>query len=352
MRQIPVILALFPFFLALGCVDYHGWEWESVPGMQCRDGSGTGLGVRRVPSSNDLVIYLQGGGSCFNAQSCGSNRDSYGQNQFLNWAQGDGADRGMFERNNPNNPVGGWNMVFVPYCTGDVHLGDATDVTVPGVAGTQQFVGHNNVAVALLAIANEAPGALDQLLLVGTSAGGFGAPPNTFQVAQAFPEADLTVVSDSGPLLDDDDVFAPCLQLLWRNLWGLDSHLAATCPACLGPDGDGMVNLYPTLSADFPGAAFGLISHTQDDVHRGNFSFGLNDCTGGPKISGEAFEAALLQTRDDFLVPEANGSSYLKPGDGHGMLLGGNFDGSEVGGVTLAEWLTDVVNGSGSHVGP
>ena len=32
---------------------------------------------------------------------------------------------GIFNRLNPTNPIRDWNMVYVPYCTGDIHGGDA-----------------------------------------------------------------------------------------------------------------------------------------------------------------------------------------------------------------------------------
>ncbi|MBL1135963.1 MAG: hypothetical protein HND46_11645 [Chloroflexi bacterium] len=31
---------------------------------------------------------------------------------------------GIFDLENPENPFADYNMVFVPYCTGDVHIGN------------------------------------------------------------------------------------------------------------------------------------------------------------------------------------------------------------------------------------
>jgi len=49
------------------------------------------------------------------------------------------------------NPVADWSYIYVPYCTGDVHGGNATG-SVPGVTGTQDFAGYTNVTQYLARI--------------------------------------------------------------------------------------------------------------------------------------------------------------------------------------------------------
>ena len=34
--------------------------------------------------------------------------------------------RGIFDRSNPENPFKDFSVIVVPYCTGDVHIGDAS----------------------------------------------------------------------------------------------------------------------------------------------------------------------------------------------------------------------------------
>src|SRR5277367_3655623 len=45
------------------------WTWVPVDGALCRDGSSTGFGVS-LGTSNNLMIFLEGGNACFNYQSC------------------------------------------------------------------------------------------------------------------------------------------------------------------------------------------------------------------------------------------------------------------------------------------
>ena len=55
----------------------------------------------------------------------------------------------MFNRGNARNPVKDWNFVYVPYCTGDVHLGTKDNGMVEGVDGAQHFVGRLNMKAFL-----------------------------------------------------------------------------------------------------------------------------------------------------------------------------------------------------------
>lgn len=64
------------------------WEWVEVAGATCRDGSPAGFGVRRSTTSDRVVIYLEGGGACFNGESCLANPAAFGAADFATWASG------------------------------------------------------------------------------------------------------------------------------------------------------------------------------------------------------------------------------------------------------------------------
>ncbi|NUO54074.1 MAG: hypothetical protein HOV80_34950, partial [Polyangiaceae bacterium] len=161
------------------------WTWVDVPDALCRDGSPTGFGVRLNPDSDRLFIYFEGGGACFNSMSCGVNPSSYGELNFSGFANG-GGQGGIFDADNEANPLRDWNVVYIPYCTGDVHAGDATDVDVPGFNAPQgqSFVGYRNVGLYLKRIVPTFPD-VSKVLVTGSSAGGFGATYNFDRIAQA-----------------------------------------------------------------------------------------------------------------------------------------------------------------------
>src|SRR5690606_9065497 len=112
--------------------DWGRWNWFDFPDASCRDGSDAGIWVR-FGEGKGLVIYLEAGGACFNELTCANNPANYDP-WYAPWS-----GLGIFHEDPALNPVGDWNFVVVPYCTGDVHAGDRSDVEVPGVEGVQQF---------------------------------------------------------------------------------------------------------------------------------------------------------------------------------------------------------------------
>lgn len=56
--------------------DTGSWIWIPVEDSLCRDGSTTGVGVRILPDASALMIYLQGGGACYDAKSCEQNANA------------------------------------------------------------------------------------------------------------------------------------------------------------------------------------------------------------------------------------------------------------------------------------
>lgn len=89
------------------------WVWVDFPEATCRTGTPTGIGVRYGTSDN-LLIYLQGGGACFNTLTCLNNPGSYDIGDFTAWS-GSWGRWGLFNQDRPENPVGDWNVVYIPY---------------------------------------------------------------------------------------------------------------------------------------------------------------------------------------------------------------------------------------------
>ena len=134
------------------------WVWIPREDTVCRDGSKTGIGVRLLPDAKAVMIYLQGGGACYDAKSCEQNANApiaganFSRAKFDAWVDVFG-NQGVFNTQNPSNPVARWNHICIPYCTGDLYGGDRGNATIPDVPGTQQFVGFRNVRHILKIVA-------------------------------------------------------------------------------------------------------------------------------------------------------------------------------------------------------
>ena len=142
--------------LADGTAGAAGWE-QIVPGgdCQCSDGSEFSFWVREA-NPEKVVLFLQGGGACFSAETCAPERDLYHTHVDR---RPEPAEGGIFDFADERNPFADYSVVYVPYCTGDVHLGDTTTEYAPGL--TVHHKGYVNGTAALDHLAATFPGATE-----------------------------------------------------------------------------------------------------------------------------------------------------------------------------------------------
>jgi hypothetical protein len=328
------------------------WTWVPVKESLCRDGSQTGFGIRINPDSDKVLIYLEGGGACFNSATCGINPASFGEITFSGW-KGAAGNTGIFNTGQEANPLRDWSAVYVPYCTGDIHGGAADHVDVPGFGSpdNQSFVGYENIGHYLKRLVPTFKGA-STVLLTGISAGGFGAAYNYDRVAEAFCPRPVILLDDSGPPMSDKYI-APCLQKQWKGLWGLASTLPAGCPDCNGPDGGGLVHYVDYIAEKYPQSRLGLISSDKDSVISLFFGYGKNNCGLAVPMTGAEYSAGLAELRATYFSKAPGWASYFVDSVSHTYLVGPSFYTTEVDGTKLTEWVADLINGgSPGHVGP
>jgi len=324
------------------------WTFIPFPDSRCMNNTPTGIGVNINPDASDVLIYLEGGGACFNFSTCLAVAHSDGFDaSSLAAVAASYAGRGIFNRTDPDNPLADWSYVFIPYCTGDVHAGNNPDGYLHRVQ-----VGYANIGEYLERIV---PTFRDhtRVLLTGSSAGGFGAALNYDRVQRAFQCTPVTLLDDAGPPMSDE-YMKPCLQQLWRDLWALDTTLPADCAACRGADGGGLVNLAPYIAAKYPDRRFGLLSTTADGVIRSFFGFGYSaSCNSPASMPSADFTAGLLDLRDTTIAPYDNFFTFYQDGTSH-TFLGQTPSRITVGGTTLAEWIRRLVDDDPAlaHVGP
>jgi hypothetical protein len=344
------------------------WKFVPIEGAICRDGSATGIGVNVNPDSKNLMIYLEGGGACFNALTCGGNPSSFSEAGF-NACVGSGGGTcaapsiagggaGIFNRNDTSNPVADWSFVYVPFCTGDVHAGNKRDATVAGVPGKQQFVGYVNMTRYLARLVPTFPG-LSKVLLTGVSAGGFGAAANYPQTARAFAPVPVYDLDDSGPPMGDPYV-PKCLQKAWAELWGFDKTILADCGSDCPDPTNYTIDATIHGAKMYPHVPFGLVEDTDDMVITFFYGFGANNCAASAipsALSGATFTAGLLDSRMK-LAAYPNVGGFIFQGTDHTTLGGSNFDARTAGGgdaatVKLTDWVSTLVNsGTVTNVGP
>src|SRR5205085_10134978 len=90
----------------------------------------------------------------------------------------------------PDNPFAGYSFLYVSACTGDAHLGAATQKYTPSL--TVSHSGYANGTAALDYLAAHYPDAT-QVVVIGKTAGSVAAPVYGGLVADRFPKAQVIV---------------------------------------------------------------------------------------------------------------------------------------------------------------
>jgi hypothetical protein len=328
------------------------WTWVDVPEARCQDGSPTGFGINPSSTSTRVVIYLEGGGACFNDATCMTvaNPNGYGARAF-----GRGPGGPLFDRADPDNPFRDFDMVYIPYCSGDIYAGyrpEPVDVA-PGIP-RKTFVGYANMGHFLSRIVPTFDGA-ELVVITGSSAGGFGALYNFDRTVAAFAPSPVHLLDDSGPIFSPTYI-RPCLQDRLRTLWNLDGTLPEDCAACRTP-GTGLSTAFEFVVRKHSRSRVALLSATRDGVIRYFMGFGLSDdCNTSENFRGVDFENALEEVRDTTLGDATNFSTWYISSDAHTWLNvpADSYTPPGTPPVTLKAFMADFVEGTGRyrHVGP
>ncbi len=320
------------------------WTWVPFAGTQCMDGSETGIAVNLSDTSKDVFIFLEGGNACFNFASCAvtANKDGYDADKFAAQGADDVGAYPYLDRTDAANPLKDMSMIYVPYCTGDLHFGSASDVEVANEM--RQFHGYDNMSAFLERIVATFPEA-ENVVLGGISAGGFGAALNYDHVASAFGDGVNTVlIDDCGPPMADP--FVPqCLQEHFATTWGFADTLPSDCAGCTGAFVEPYVDY---LLTKYPDRSLGLISSAEDETITGLLGFGEMDCQNlmlNPLPYDPAQYTAGLEDLRDRVAAGSNGFRlFLIPGNEH-VFLNNAIGSVTQDGVALEDWIAAALTG-------
>ena len=330
--------------------------WVSRTQMKSRNGESMGYGVILNPNSTKLVVFLGGGGACFNGLTCSQNPDSYSKEDFL---KGIVSNKSLLiNRSSNENQFKDWNLVFVPYATGDVHSGTNSSGNVPNNGPkNQNMVGFNNFTIVLEDLKGyfDSNGTITELVFMGSSAGGYGVLSNTFQLTDILAKnIPTTVIVDAAPVFMDKSILSPCLFDIWNSdsLWNINSAYPKDLDETVQSDYEfDIQKLYEYLSLKLPNVNFGLLSYYGDTVIRSFYSFGQNDCTYPPtsSISNNNFKIGLLDLKTTVLDDLKNWKVFYANGMGHTFLSDENYD-QTVNDTKLNNWILQLRQGRAKNL--
>ncbi|MCA9602241.1 MAG: hypothetical protein KC417_09465, partial [Myxococcales bacterium] len=262
------------------------WTWVEFPGTRCmRSNKPVGIAINPAPAdspnADKVHIWMEGGGACFNNTTCNPPELVQlltGETAFaahvLGYTEADMAKTIASARNlnraAAENPFKDWNLVMVPYCSGDIHTGRGATY------GNGTYTGYSNMTAYLKRIVPTFPAA-EVVILSGSSAGGFGAIFNYEQTQSAFGDVPVHLLQDSSPFVTGS-AMTVCAQERIRSVWDLDPILPRECTDCTNPAKGGLSNLHGALMEKYPERRFGLIASTADETIRFFWGETMSEC--------------------------------------------------------------------------
>ena len=215
------------------------WLKFEPEGAVCANGSQYKYFVNFSETSDNVVIFLEGGGACWDYEDCSSGgpfntdciqepagteciRDNYpavylhvdsleplsAVTEPLGVINGDVPVElayPMLTGDTDINPMGDWNRVFIPYCTGDIYLGSnvMTYSDPDGVGPDVEFhhMGHQNMLLVIEEL-NRMFRSVPKMMVSGCSAGGVGSLNNYAFIRNGMTGVDNGyLIADSGPVI-------------------------------------------------------------------------------------------------------------------------------------------------------
>ena len=318
-----------------GPTDYLGRTYTP----QCMQGSEYRYFAKRG-SVNKLMIYYQGGGACWDNLTC-----SFPACRTVPDDDMSGYANGFFDLGNENNPFREWNIVFVSYCTCDIHFGDATVEYEEGTEPiTVQHLGYHNSKVAEK-WAREHFVNPEVVFVTGSSAGAYGAWFNGPLLHEVWPASEIHVLADAGNGVITTDFL--------QNQFGT-WNFAPNLPDIPGvresiTEGGGMPSYTQAIATAFPDTNWAHVSTLYDGSLGGQTGFYNIMLTGGNLLTAFdwwnascAFgENALAQSEETFAAVPSNYRYYFGTGSMHTMWRADKVYDDTTGGVpTIVDWVS------------
>ena len=326
-------------------------SWQKiVPGGDtlCSDGSEFAFHTR-MGDPTRLLFFLQGGGACWNLQTC----DPLGQPSYtVNLARTDPAQSdGVFNLSRADNPLRDHTMVFVPYCSADVHIGRASrtyerpaawvdrlvaekglDRGAIPAAFTVEHRGFANVQAAFDWVADNLP-APASVLVTGSSAGSIPSPYYALEMARRYPQARVTQLGDgSGGYRRISQSASP--HTAWDSvavLRGVPGFGSLT------NDNFNFEQLYVLAKRAAPAVRMHAFDTAEDDVQLQFLRLGGLDV--------ESLLPALLANQADIRRADPAFQSFIAAGELHTILRRPEFYATRAGDVSVRDWVAALARG-------
>ena len=333
----------FTTYPASGTTHYLGRDFTPT----CMNGSPYYFFAKRG-TLNKLVMYYEGGGACWDSATCGfpscdvsvdpSPTGSDNPNNF---------HVGFADLSNVNNPFKDWSIVFVSYCSCDVHFGDSARDYPPHV----EHRGYQNSRV-VEKWAREHFVNPDEVFVTGSSAGAYGAWFNAPLHEAVWPASEFQVLADAG-----NGVITQSFLDNYFPTWNFAANIPADIPGLTDTltNGTGIPGYTEVVADFFPRTRwahystaydggmggqtgfYNIMLHNNDPI--ASFTWWNGSCQYNSVMRSQAIATAAA-------VP-SNYRYYIGTGSRHTMWGSNKVYTDTTGGVpTLVDWVNAMLGGT------
>jgi hypothetical protein len=218
----------------LSRVDVHRFSGDpALHGPLCMRGAPFFVETRDG-SSDELMIFLQGGGVCLD-EICAQTSTPALSLRLMETADVIGIGGVLDGDPLSNNPLKRADVVHVPYCDGSIFTGDVDRTLSDGNPdnGTDDVAYQRGLVnmTAAFEVAKATYPNPSRVIIAGTSGGSMGSIAALALARYYYPEHEIVIVADSGmPVLRDHDP-----DFVYRALEQIDAlrYIPPSCPDCL-----------------------------------------------------------------------------------------------------------------------
>lgn len=395
-NRIALVSLLLTFSLPGAYAQESAWEEITVSAQTVTDDDGTSKAIKpgcafsHLPDEAGLpnqpfhfyyrkgkegvaktLIYFNGGGACWNGATCltsltipvtPTTRPAY--NPSIADDNNPAILGGIMDSTHADNPLKDWNMVFIPYCTGDAHIGsrDKAYTDPLGIinAGNPVIVQHrgfdNFMAVREWLKQRSDQSTTTQVLVAGSSAGAYGALMNFSRIHSIYPKkTKISLLSDGGAGVFTnqflDTVFEP------GGPWATERTLARWIPGISNISSYNALNFFTNVTAGiehhFASSKFAYVTTAWDGVQM-LFLNTMRQTDQGQNnpwlwlnltpATAVEWNLRMLATLNANSLLNLNAKYYIAAGTGHVTLLDVFtpsifYTEKSAGGIYLKDWV-------------
>uniref|UniRef100_K3WPQ5 Carboxylesterase type B domain-containing protein n=1 Tax=Globisporangium ultimum (strain ATCC 200006 / CBS 805.95 / DAOM BR144) TaxID=431595 RepID=K3WPQ5_GLOUD len=306
-----------------------------------------------------VMLFFQGGGACADDDTCNfSLQCSLGASPTFT-SNAVPSSTGILNRTNTDNVFQDWNIIHIPYCTGDLHIGNAVHEPVDSAMGKRlgrsQCMGQNmsthlngyenSLSALKWALANY-PNP-EHLIIGGASAGSLAAQALSVVVADMWDvekkSIRYSVLGDSYVGVLPEEKKPSGIVLDYFGTCDVELKVPAGVVSDCKKHTLSVTELYSSLIKQLPFSDWLFIDSKSDKTQRKFYALLDQGILGYPftnLISGDDFFASMTKMIDAYKTVSSRISTFFVESDKHVYLAYENYGAAASGaGLLLGDFL-------------